>query len=77
MVCDGAKASCAAKIATAVEAGILGFEMYQQGQQFYNGEGLVAKGVENTIDNISRLGRVGMKETDRVIIRMMVEADYE
>ena len=51
--------------------------MYQQGQQFYNGEGLVAKGVENTIDNISRLGRVGMKETDRVIIRMMVEADYE
>ena len=77
MVCDGAKASCAAKIATAVEAGILGFEMYQQGQHFYNGEGLVAKGVENTIDNISRLGRVGMKETDRVIIRMMVEADYE
>lgn len=74
IVCDGAKSSCAAKIAMAVEAGILGFEMFRVGQQFYGGDGLVAKGVENSIANFSRLGRVGMRETDREIIRMMTEA---
>ena len=58
-----------------MDAGILGFEMYRNGQQFYGGEGLVLKGVENTIRNISRLGRVGMRETDREIIRMMVGED--
>lgn len=73
VVCDGAKSSCAAKIAAAVDAGILGYEMYMQGQQFYGGDGLVRKGVENTIRNISRLGKVGMRETDREIIRMMTE----
>ena len=73
IVCDGAKSSCAAKIALAVEAGILGFEMYGCGKQFYGGDGLVAKGVENSIANFSRLGRVGMRETDKEIIRMMTE----
>ncbi len=73
IVCDGAKSSCAAKIAMAVEAGILGFEMYSCGKQFYGGDGLVAKGVENPIANFSRLGRVGMRETDKEIIRMMTE----
>ncbi len=73
VVCDGAKPSCAAKIAVAVDAGILGYEMYRNGQQFLAGEGLVLKGVENTIRNISRLGRVGMKETDHEIIQMMIE----
>ena len=72
IVCDGAKASCAAKISAAVDAGILGFEMYRNGQQFYGGDGLVLKGVENTIRNISRLGRIGMKETDKEIISMMI-----
>jgi len=72
MVCDGAKPSCAAKIAASVDAGILGFLMYQQGQEFYDGEGLVTKGVEKTIANISRLGREGMRETDREIIRIML-----
>ncbi|WP_026760856.1 serine dehydratase subunit alpha family protein [Selenomonas ruminantium] len=72
IVCDGAKASCAAKISAAVDAGILGFEMYRNGQQFYGGDGLVEKGVENTIRNISRLGRIGMKETDKEIISMMI-----
>lgn len=71
MICDGAKASCAAKIATAVDAGILGYNMYCNGQQFRGGDGIVTKGVENTITNIGRLGRVGMRETDRVIIRIM------
>ncbi len=77
IVCDGAKSSCAAKIATAVETGILGFEMYRNGQQFYSGEGIVVKGVEGCIDNFSRLGRVGMRETDREIILMMTEEPRE
>ena len=73
IVCDGAKSSCAAKIATAVDVGIFGFEMFRNGQQFYDGEGLVVKGVENSIANFSRLGRVGMRGTDDEIIRMMTE----
>ncbi|MBR3644562.1 MAG: serine dehydratase subunit alpha family protein, partial [Parasporobacterium sp.] len=50
MICDGAKASCAAKISTAVDAGLLGVAMYEDGNQFFGGEGIVKKGVENTID---------------------------
>ena len=73
IVCDGAKASCAAKIAMAVETGIFGYEMYKSGQQFYAGDGLVVKGVENSIANFSRLGRIGMRETDKEIILMMSE----
>ncbi|MCD4677507.1 MAG: L-serine ammonia-lyase, iron-sulfur-dependent, subunit alpha [Desulfobacula sp.] len=72
IICDGAKPSCAAKIAASVEAGILGFYMYQKGQQFYGGDGIVTKGVENTITNIGRLGRDGMRETDKEIIRIML-----
>ncbi len=72
IVCDGAKPSCAAKIATAVEAGLLGFYMYERGQQFYGGDGIVTMGVENTIANIGRLGRDGMRETDREILRIML-----
>jgi len=71
IVCDGAKASCAGKIASAVDAGIFGYEMYLEQQQFYGGDGLVSKGVENTLVNIGRLGSVGMKETDKEIIRIM------
>ncbi len=73
IVCDGAKSSCAAKIAMSVEAGIFGFEMFQNGQQFLGGDGLVVKGVENSISNFGRLGRIGMRETDLEIIRMMTE----
>jgi len=75
IVCDGAKSSCAAKIATAVETGIFGYEMYRNGQQFFAGDGLVVKGVENSIANFGRLGRVGMRETDHEIIRMMTESN--
>lgn len=71
IVCDGAKASCAGKIAAAVDAGIFGYEMFLEGQQFFGGDGLVSKGVENTLVNIGRLGSVGMKETDKEIIRIM------
>ncbi len=73
IVCDGAKSSCAAKIAMAVETGIFGYEMYRNGQQFYGGDGLVVKGVENSIANFARLARVGMRETDHEIILMMTE----
>ena len=73
IVCDGAKSSCAAKIATAVETGIFGYEMYQNGQQFLAGDGLVLKGVENSIRNFGRLARIGMRETDQEIIRMMTD----
>ncbi len=71
-ICDGAKSSCAAKISMAVEAGILGGEMYRHGCQFYSGEGIVTKGVENTIQNVGRLARVGMRDTDKEIIRIML-----
>ena len=71
MICDGAKASCAAKIASAVEAGLLGMAMQKYGSEFYGGEGIVKKGVENTIDNVSRIAREGMRETDRTIIDIM------
>ena len=73
IVCDGAKSSCAAKIATAVETGIFGYEMYCNGQQFFSGDGLVAEGVENTIDSFAKLARLGMRDTDRQIILMMTE----
>ncbi|WP_195421619.1 serine dehydratase subunit alpha family protein [Faecalicatena contorta] len=73
MVCDGAKASCAAKIAASVDAGILGYHMYMQGQQFYGGDGIITKGVEKTIANVGRLGKEGMRETNEEIIKIMVE----
>ena len=72
-ICDGAKSSCAAKIAMAVESGILGYEMYKNGQQFYGGDGIITKGVENTIANVGQLAREGMSGTDKEIIRIMLE----
>ena len=73
IVCDGAKPSCAAKVAASVDAGILGYYMYQNGCEFKGGDGIVSKGVENTIKNIGRLSSEGMKETDKEIIRMMIK----
>ena len=73
MVCDGAKSSCAAKIACAVEAGLIGFELYRAGGQFYGGDGIVSKGVENTIRNVGELASRGMRETDEEIIRLMLK----
>jgi L-cysteine desulfidase len=73
LICDGAKASCAAKIATAVENGILGFNLYRSGNQFLGGDGIVKKGVENTIDSISRLAKDGMRDTDRAILEIMMK----
>lgn len=73
IVCDGAKASCAAKIAAAVDAGILGYNMYKRGQQFYAGDGIVTKGADETIKNVGRLGKDGMKETNDEIIHIMID----
>lgn len=73
IICDGAKASCAAKIATAVESGLLGLNMFYTGNEFFAGDGIVKKGVENTIRSVSRLAHEGMKETDKEIIRIMLD----
>lgn len=75
IICDGAKPSCAAKIASAVDAGIVGWQMYRGGQQFYAGDGIVRKGVEETIKTVSRVGREGMADTDWEILRIMTEKD--
>ena len=75
IICDGAKASCAAKIATAVESGLLGLNMYYNGNEFFAGDGIVKAGVENTIKSVSRLAHEGMKETDKEIIRIMLETN--
>lgn len=71
MICDGAKASCAAKISASVDAGVMGYNMFRCNQQFRGGDGIVTKGVENTIENVGRIGRLGMRETDKEIIRIM------
>ncbi len=71
-ICDGAKPSCAAKIAMSVEAGIMGFEMARSGRQFLGGDGIITKGVENTIKNVGRLAKDGMKGTDQEIIKIML-----
>lgn len=73
IVCDGAKSSCAAKIAAGVDAGILGYYMYKNGQQFRSGDGIVKKGVEANISNIGKLAKDGMKETDKEIIKLMMD----
>ena len=77
IICDGAKSSCAAKIASSVEAGILGFHMYQNGQQFRGGEGIVTTGVEATIRNVGQLGREGMRQTDKEIVKIMLNEEKE
>ena len=73
MICDGAKASCAAKIASAVDAGVIGLAMFERGDQFYGGDGIVKKGVENTIATVGKLARIGMEQTDKEIIQLMME----
>lgn len=73
LICDGAKSSCAAKIASAVDAGLTGMEMCRCGSEFCGGDGILETGVENTIDNVCDLARIGMKETDEEIIRIMIK----
>ena len=72
IVCDGAKASCAAKIASALDASIMARELAIDGSRFQDGEGLVEESAEETIENIWRLGKEGMKNTDTEILNMMI-----
>lgn len=74
-ICDGAKASCAAKIASSVDAGIMGYYMYKNKQQIYAGDGIVAHSVDETIQNIGTLGSQGMLQTNDKIIEMMISCD--
>ena len=73
IICDGAKPSCAGKIASSIEAGILGYQMYINGQEFKNGDGIVDRDVEKTIQNVQHLGREGMKQTDCEIVKIMTK----
>lgn len=73
IICDGAKPSCAAKIATSVDAGLLGYHMYRCGNQFYAGDGIVKSGIEHTIETVGTLAHTGMADTDRQIVRLMME----
>ena len=73
MICDGAKASCAAKIATSVDAGLMAYHMYRCGNQFYAGDGIVKKGIEPTIRTVGELAHDGMADTDREIIKLMMD----
>ena len=75
IVCDGAKASCAAKIASSVDAGILGYQMYCRGQEFKGGDGIVMHDIESTIRSIGMLGKEGMQSTNEEIIRLMISGD--
>ena len=77
MVCDGAKPSCAAKIASAVDAGITGFEMARNGRSFLPGEGLLKETIEETIKSVGRLGSIGMKETDIEVLNIMLGKSKE
>lgn len=74
-VCDGAKASCAAKIAAAVDAAIMGYHMYLNGQEFLSGDGIITKGVDNTIANIGLLAKEGMRDTDKEILKIMLKTE--
>lgn len=73
IVCDGAKASCAAKIASSVDAAIMAYLMAKSGEGFKSGEGLITEDVESTIDSFARMAKNGMKETDVEILNLMIE----
>lgn len=72
-VCDGAKPSCAAKIASAVEAGLLGFDLYENGKGLHGGDGILKNDVEKTIESVGQLSREGMRETDAEILDIMLD----
>ena len=72
-VCDGAKPSCAAKIASAVEAGLLGFDLYENGKGLHGGDGILKNDVEKTIESVGQLAREGMRETDAEILDIMLD----
>ena len=72
IVCDGAKASCAAKIAAALDTAFLGYDMFRYGEDFHSGDGIVMEDVEATIRAVGKIGHDGMRETNEEIIRLML-----
>ena len=74
IVCDGAKSSCAAKIASCVDAAIMGYKMALQGNTYHSGEGLVKSDLDGTIQTIMNMGRIGMHNTDQVILDLMIQS---
>ena len=72
-VCDGATPSCATKIASAVEAGLLGFDLYEKGKALHGGDGILKNDVERTIESVGQLAREGMRETDEEILDIMLD----
>ena len=73
MICDGAKASCAAKIATAVDAGISGYYLAKNNRNFEAGDGLLKDDIEETIRSIGYVAKEGMKETDIIVLNTMIQ----
>ena len=71
--CDGAKPSCAAKVASALDAAFLSFRMARHQRAFNPGEGVVGEEVEQTIRSVGYIGREGMDETDQEILRVMLQ----
>ena len=74
IVCDGAKASCAAKIASCVDSAIMGLHMAMENRAFNSGDGIIKGSVDKTIQSAGRLGRMGMKDTDTEILRIMLDS---
>ena len=72
IICDGAKSSCAAKISSSIDGGLLALKMYQEGNTFYDGDGIVQADVEVMIKNVSKIAHDGMAETDNEIINIIV-----
>ena len=73
IVCDGAKPSCAAKIASSVHAALMAHYMSMSDKEFLGGEGFVNDDVERTIKNMGYIGKIGMKETDKEILNVMID----
>ncbi len=73
MICDGAGSSCAGKIVASVQAGIVGYKMYTKGQMYKGGDGILGYDIEQTISNVGRLAKEGMKETNNEILDIMLE----
>ena len=72
ILCDGAKPSCAAKIAAAIDGALLGLDLYRRGQQFYNGDGIVMRNIEETVRGVGIIGKYGMRSTNEEIIHLML-----
>ncbi len=72
ILCDGAKPSCAAKIAAAIDGALLGLDLYRSGQQFYNGDGIVMRNIEETVRGVGIIGKYGMRATNEEIIHLML-----